>query len=176
MSPRVRMDPGRLAAVLLALLLAGCQSLPVEIDEKAGVARVYERYRSGEQVERVSETFTGAEPESGNDVALPSDPRSRAGYEFAVVLDSSLDLPEGAAFRLECVLKEGQSPLVRTFPITRRPGWFFGEYLLRLTGADNPGVLARPVAWRISVVARDGSVLAARRSFLWGAPSDQPRR
>ena len=167
------MDLGRLAAVLLVLLLAGCQSLPVETDEKPGIARVFERYRNAEQLERASETFTG-HPDEGSDVTLRSDPKGRAGYEFDVVLDRSLDLPEGAAFRLEIVLKEGQPTLVRNFPITRRTGWFFGEYQLRLTGADNPGPGAHPVAWRLSVVGPDGAVLAARRSFLWGAPNDAP--
>lgn len=176
MSLAGRMDLGRVAAVLLALLLAGCESLPTELDEKPGIDRVYERHRSREQIERVSETFVGSEPESGSDVVLLSQPGSRAGYEFGVKLEGSLDLPAGASFRLECVLKEGQPPLVRTFPIERRPGWFFGEYLLRLTGADDPGSAVRPVAWRLSVIAPDGAVLAARHSFLWGAPTDLPAR
>lgn len=170
------MDLGRLAAVLLVLLLAGCQSLPVEIDEKAGIARVFERYRTADQIERASETFVAAQPDEGSDVTFRSDPKGHVGYEFDVALDRSLDLPEGTQFSLECVLKEGQPPLVRHFPITRRVGWFFGEYQLRLTGADSPGPRFRPVAWRISVVGPDGKVLAARRSFLWGAPNDEPAR
>lgn len=170
------MDLGRRAAVLLALLLAGCESLPSQPDEKPGIFRVYERHRSRDQIERVSETFVSAEPESGSDVPLLSHPGSRVGYEFAVTLDHSLDLPAGASFRLECVVREGQPPLVRDFPILHQPGWFFGEYLLRLTGPDDPGPKVRPVAWRLSVLGPDGALLAARRSFLWGAPLDAPAR
>lgn len=170
------MDLSRLAAGLLALLLVGCQSLPVEIDEKPGVDRVFERHRTAIQVERASETFVGAQPDEGSDVVFLSDPRSRVGYEFEVSLDRSLDLPVGSSFRLECVLRDGEAPLTRDFPIVRHPGWFFGEYQLRLTGKDDPGPRFRPVAWRISVLGPDGSVLACRRSFLWGAPTDLPAR
>lgn len=170
------MDPRRLAAGLLALLLAGCQALPVELDEKAGIGRVYERYRTARQVERVSQTLAAAGPEEGGDVVLLSDAKSRLGYEFQVSLDGSLDVPAGARFRVEFVRDEGQPAVVREFPITAKPGWFFGEYCLRLTGADDPGPRWRPVAWRISVIGADGAVLAARRSFLWGAPADAPAR
>ena len=172
MTAGVRMDLSRLAAGLLALLLAGCQSLPVDLDEKPGIARVYERYRSATQVERASETLFGAEAEDGSDAVILSDPKSRVGYQFEVALDTFLDVPEGASFRLELIRKEAQPPEIHVFPITRRPGWFFGEYVLRLTGAAAPDTRWRPVAWRISLVGPDGAVLAARRSFLWGAPTD----
>lgn len=175
MSSRARQDRGRHAAVLLALMLAGCQTLPVELDEKPGITRVYERYRSTSQVERVGQTFFGDEPEQGSDLVLRSDASSRVGYEFDVVLAGSTEVPAGAAFRLEVVRKEGEPAEVRTFPITGRPGWFFGEYALRLTGADDHGSSWRPVAWRISLVGPDGAVIAARRSFLWGAPTDEAR-
>lgn len=162
----------RLAAVLLAALLAGCRALPVSPDEKPGISRVYEQHRSLVQLERAGQTFFGDGPEEGSDVILLSDARSRTGYQFELSLDRSLEVPAGSVFRLEYVRKEGQPPEVRNFPVTGRPGWFFGEYILRLTGADDPGADWRPVAWRVSLLGPDGAVLAARRSFLWGAPSD----
>lgn len=168
------MDLGRRAAVLLALLLAGCQDLPVELDARPGVARVYQRHRSEAQLERAGQTLLGHGPDEGSDLVLLSAPGSRAGYEFDVALDRSVDVPAGARFRLEVVRKEGQPAEVREFPLTGRPGWFFGEYALRLNGADDPGPRWRPVAWRISLVGPDGSVLACRQSFLWGAPNDDP--
>jgi len=170
------MDLSRLAAGLLALLLAGCQELPVELDSQPGVARVFERYRSAAQIERASEALLGSEPEDGADVILLSDAKSRVGFEFQVVLKGSLDVPAGSAFRVDYVRKEGEAAVSRTFRITRQPGWFFGEYCLRLTGADDPGPAWRPVAWRISVLGPDGAVLASRHSFLWGAPGDEPAR
>lgn len=169
------MDLGRLAVVLLALMLAGCQGLPAELDEKPGIARVYERYRSAAQVERAGQTLLGDDPESGSDVVLRTDATARGGYEFDVTLDGSVKVPAGAVFRLEVVRKEGQPAEVRQFPIAGHPGWFFGEYALRLTGADDPGPRWRPVAWRISLVGPDGAVIAARHSFLWGAPNDAAR-
>lgn len=176
MSHPARMDLRRLAAGLLALLLAGCQDLPVEADTQPGVARVFERYRTAAQIERVSETLLGSEPGEGGDVILLSDPKSRVGYEFQVSLERSVTVPEKACFRVEYVRKEGEPSVSRDFPITRQPGWFFGEYCLRLTGADDPGPVWRPVAWRISLVGPDGAVIASRRSFLWGAPTDEPAR
>lgn len=170
------MDLRRLAAGLLALLLAGCHDLPVDPDTHPGVARVFERYRSLAQIERASETLLGSEPDDGSDVVLLTDARSRVGYEFQVSLERSLEVPDKSSFRVEYVRKEGEPAVSRTFPIARRPGWFFGEYCLRLTGADDPGSAWRPVAWRISVVGPDGAILASRRSFLWGAPGDEPSR
>ena len=170
------MDLRRLAAGLLALLLAGCQELPVELDTHPGVARVFERYRSAAQIERASETLLGSEPEDGSDAILLTDAKSRVGYEFQVSLERSFPVPPGSSFRVEYVRKEGEAVVTRDFPVTRQPGWFFGEYCLRLTGADDPGPGWRPVAWRISLIGPDGAVLASRRSFLWGAPGDEPAR
>lgn len=172
MSRLARQGRCRLAAVLLAALLAGCQSLPVSPDEKPGIGRVYEQHRSLAQLERAGQTLFGDGPEEGSDVILLSDPRSRAGYQFELSLERKVEVPPGSVFRVEYVRQEGQPPVVRNFPVVGRPGWFFGEYILRLTGADDPGARWRPVAWRISLLGPDGTVLAARRSFLWGAPAD----
>ncbi len=170
------MDLRRLAAGLLALLLAGCQDLPVEPDTEPGIARVFERYRSAAQIERASETLFGSGPEDGSDAILLTDAKSRVGYEFQVSLERFFSVPPGASFRVEYVRKEGEAAVVRSFPVTRQPSWFFGEYCLRLTGTDDPGPNWRPIAWRISLVGPDGAILASRRSFLWGAPSDDPAR
>jgi hypothetical protein len=43
---------------------------------------------------------------------------------------------------------------------------------LGLTGADWPGgEQAHPVAWKLELVAADGRVLAAEKSFLWEKPA-----
>lgn len=172
MTRRARQGLGRLAVGLLAWVLAGCSSLPVELDEKPGIDRVYERHRSAAQLERAGQTLSSDGPEEGSDAIFLSDPKSRAGYQFEVTLDGSVQVPAGSSFRVEMVRQEGQPPQVRDFPVTRQPGWFFGEYVLRFSGADDPGPRWRPVAWRISLLGPDGKALAVRRSFLWGAPND----
>ncbi len=166
------MDLCRVAAVLLALTFAGCASLPVELDEKEGISRVYENYRAARSVERVSDTFFETPSGDYPDAVFRTDPKSKVGYEFSISLHRSVDVVAGAKFRVEYVTKEGLAPTVREFPITSHPGWFFGEYKLVLTGKDAPSARWHPVAWRISLIGPDGGVLAARRSFLWGAPAD----
>jgi hypothetical protein len=43
---------------------------------------------------------------------------------------------------------------------------------LGLTGADWPGgKAASPVAWKITLLAADGRVLAEHKSFLWEKPA-----
>jgi hypothetical protein len=166
------MDLCRIPAILLALTFAGCASLPVELDEKEGISRVYEKYRAAKSVERASDTFFETPSDDSPDAVFRTDPKSKVGYEFAIALHRSVDVVAGSKFRLEYVAKEGLAPTVREFPITSHPGWFFGEYKLVLTGSDAPSARWYPVAWRISLIGPDGVVLAARRSFLWGAPAD----
>jgi len=166
------MDLRRIAAVLLALTFAGCASLPVAMDEKEGISRVYENYRAAKAVERVSDTFFETPSDDSPDAVFRTDPKSKVGYEFAIALNRSVDVVDGSKFRVEYVTKEGVAPSVREFPITSHPGWFFGEYKLALTGKDAPPAHWHPVAWRISLIGPDGAVIAARHSFLWGAPAD----
>ena len=166
------MDLCRIAASLLALTFAGCASLPIEMDEKEGIRYVYEHYRNAKAVERVSDTFFETPADDYPDAVFRTDPKSKVGYEFAIALNRSIDVVPGSKFRVEYVTKEGLAPTVREFAITRHPGWFFGEYKVVLTGTDAPSSQWHPVAWRISLIGPDGAILAARHSFLWGAPND----
>lgn len=171
MSPRGRQGLGRLAAVLVVLLAVGCATVPVEDDEVPGIDRVVGRYRGEADVHRLGQAFGQQPAPDGADVILLSDPASRIGYYFWVALD--LEPPAGSSVRLEYVERENQPPIVRNFPLPRNPGGLFGEVALGLTGPDARSPKWNPVAWRVSVVGPDGKVLAAKRSFLWGAPRER---
>lgn len=164
------MTAGRAGA--LFLLLAGCASLPYPADEIPGIVRVDEGYRSEADAHRLAQAFLGEPGDSETDVILRTDPASRVGYHFHVALASGLELPAGAKVRVQYVAKEGEAAVERTLPLPRRPGWWFGEVVIGLTGGDAPTPKWRPVAWRISVLGPDGKELAVRRSFLWGMPTD----
>lgn len=158
------------AVGLLVLLTAGCSTVPYPADELPGIARVDETYRGPSQVQRL--TQAGEEDESGPDVILRTDRASRIGYHFYIALNRGFEPPAGSRVRVQYVAKEGEPATERTMALPRNPGWWFGEIVVALTGADAPAPKWRPLAWRVSILGPDGKELAARRSFLWGAPTD----
>ena len=158
------------AAGLLVLLTAGCATLPHSADDVPGISRVDEIYRGQAQVQRL--TAAGEEEESEHDVFLRTDHASRIGYHFYIALNHGFEPPAGSRVRLQVVAKEGEEAIERILPLPRNPGWWFGEIVVALTGADAPTPKWRPLAWRISILGPDGKELAARRSFLWGMPTD----
>lgn len=156
-------------AGLLVLLTAGCATVPYPAVEIPGIARVEESYRGPAQVQRLTRE---AEDEEGMDVVLRTDRASRIGYHFHIALDRGFDPPAGSKVRVQYVAKEGEAATERTMALPRNPGWWFGEIVVALTGADAPTPRWRPLAWRVSILGPDGKELAVRRSFLWGMPTD----
>lgn len=172
MSLRGRHGLALAVAVLAALAMPACRTVPVEADELPGIARVSCRYRGAADVHRVGHTFLGDKPAAdGADVLLLTDPASHVGYYFRIALD--LEPPAASKVLLEVVETENQPPVIRTFDLPRNPGWLFGEVVVGLTGASARSPKWHPVAWRVSILGPDGKPLAIRRSFLWGAPREQ---
>lgn len=159
------------AAGWLVLLTAGCATVPYPADELSGISRVDEVYRGPAQVQRLTQAGENAD-DSGSDVFLHTDRASRIGYHFYISLNRGFEPPPGSKVRLQYVAKEGEAATERTMALPRNPGWWFGEIVVGLTGADAPSPKWRPLAWRVSILGPDGKELAARRSFLWGAPTD----
>lgn len=171
MSAFGRQGLGRLTAVLVVLLLAGCQSVPFEADEVPGIDRVVTRYRGEKEIHRLSQTW-GVEPSAdGSDVVILSDRASRIGYYFWINL--GIDPPAGSSVRIEYVDKENLPPTVRTYALARNPGGLFGEIVVGLTGPDARTPKWHPIAWRVSIISPEGKTLASKRSFLWGAPRER---
>lgn len=156
-------------AGLLVLLTAGCATVPFTAVELPGIARVDEDYRGPAQVQRLTRE---TEDEEGHDVVLRTDTASRIGYHFFIALDRGFSPPAGSKVRVQYVAKEGEAATDRTMALPRNPGWWFGEIVVALTGADAPTPRWKPLAWRVSILGPDGKELAVRRSFLWGMPTD----
>lgn len=153
----------------LVLLTAGCATVPYPAVEIPGIARVDEGYRGPADVQRLAPESEATE---GMDVVLRTDRASRIGYHFHIALDWGFEPPAGSKVRLQYVAKEGETATERILPLPRNPGWWFGEIVVALTGADAPTPKWRPLAWRVSILGPDGRELAVRRSFLWGMPTD----
>jgi hypothetical protein len=149
----------------LALLLA----LPVR-GQTAGIeiVRVFTGWRDAASFQRISEFFDGRE-NTGKITLLRSQPGERAGFYWLVRLkNGGAPLPD-ARFELQVITPA--SPETRTFAFPTDIPAGRSVYRLGLTGADWPGAKARPVAWRLRLLAADGRTVVAKESFLWEMPA-----
>jgi hypothetical protein len=153
-----------LAGFLLLLLAPTLPAAGVEL------IRVWPTWHNEEDFERISDYF-GRSPENGpgREIVLRTHPDSRAGYYFLVRLKNAT---ESAAikFELSVIRPDALRATVFTFPAALRARE--SVYQLGLTGADWPsGRKVHPVAWKLTVLAADGRVLAEQKSFLWEKPA-----
>jgi len=152
--------------ILAACLLLGAATAvrAAEVD----FVRVWPGWRTADSFMRISEYFTGHEPE-GDSVVLRTHPADRAGYYFVARIKHPKTPIAGAKFVLHVILPTGPLPEVFTFPANAPLGTNLFE--LGLTGADWPARRTRPVAWMLELVAADGRQLATHQSFLWSKPN-----
>lgn len=164
-----------LPALAGALLFAACSSGPRAADSSAPAAqtaagieviRIWPDYRTAESFERISEYFSDKE-NTGGQIILRTQPGNRAGYYFFTRLKTDRDI-DGARVELAVITPASAEAKTYTLPAPRLPK---GSVLLNpgLTGEDWPwtDATARPTAWRIRLLAADGSVLLSQQSFLW---------
>ena len=127
------------------------------------IAHVYTGWREAASFKRISEYFDGKENTNGATV-LRTHPDQRAGYYFLVRTKNS-----GTTFpvdiKLQLITQANSTLLTYQFPSEFRNG--SAVIQLGLTGNDWPDSKANPVAWRIEILAKDGSVLSADQSYLW---------
>ena len=71
----------------------------------------------------------------------------------------------GAKFVLKVITPDSPFPRTYTFPSVIQKGK--SVYELGLTGSDWPGRHAHPVAWKLQLLAPDGTELVQQISFLW---------
>ena len=135
--------------------------------ETVGIVRIWPGYRTAESFTTVGELFGGGEHRSGR-IIQRTQPASREGFYFLARLRLAEPLP-GSEVRLEWVLPASPNVVTHRFAVDLPSG----EPVLHLgiTGSDWPGPESRPVAWRLSVRARDtGKTLVQSQSSLWTAP------
>jgi hypothetical protein len=152
-------------------LLAAFTFLAILVASRAADAefvRVWPGWRDADSFARIGEYF-GGEEAHGKQILRRTQPAERGGYYFLVrVKHGAL---EHAKFVVQVIRPDAPDVREYTFPVANAPA---GEsvFNLGLTGADWPGAgKASPVAWKLELVAADGRVLAAQKSFLWEKPA-----
>ena len=151
--------------VLTLVLLLG--SLVLARGSDMEFVRVWPEWRDAESFERISEYFDGKE-NTGSQIVRRTQPGERAGFYFLVRVKHAGSVQPAAKIVLSLIKPD--APQIRTyaFPVPLATGETV--FNLGLTGADWPGKKAHPVAWKLEVVATDGTLLGVRKSFLWEKP------
>ncbi|MDB6169607.1 MAG: hypothetical protein JWM88_2471 [Verrucomicrobia bacterium] len=161
--PCAQLSPMRFAFLLVALAASTVFGRAADVE----FVRVWPEWREARSFERISEYFTGRE-NSGREIVRRTQPAERAGFYFvARVRNSGAELP-AATIVLSLIKPDAPQVRTYTFPVPLPRGE--PVFNLGLTGADWSGRRLHPVAWKIEVVTADGTVLAARKSFLWEKP------
>jgi len=150
-----------LALVLLAVLA------PLSRADEVKFVRVWPAWRDAASFERISEYFTGKE-NPGSQVLLRSHPEIRSGFYFLARVTNSGPALTSAKVILTVITPDSPKAKAYTFPAALPAG--DTVFNLGLTGADWVGEKIHPVAWKIEVVATDGHLLGAAKSFLWEKP------
>lgn len=153
----------RLFPVIL-LLAASAWARAAEVE----LVRVWPGWREAASFERISEFFGGDE-DHGREVVLRTRPASREGFYFLVRTRSGASLA-GARFEVAVIGPDRPEPREHAFPAVVPAG---GQvFQLGITGGDWPAGRERgPVAWKVTLRAADGRVLAEQKSFLWEKPA-----
>lgn len=154
----------RLAPLLLLLSLLSARLSAAETE----FVRIWPGWRDADTFDRIREYFGGTENTS-REIALRTDPAVRAGYYFLVRVRNATAAP-AAKFELGIIPPGAAEATTYTFP-TALPA-HETVFLVGLTGAAWPGgKKAIPVAWKLSLLASDGRLLAEQKSFMWEKPA-----
>jgi hypothetical protein len=128
------------------------------------ITRAWPEYRNADSFDRIGEYFGGVEHYPDR-IVLRTQPAQRAGYYFLVRISAPASVPEKSLWQIQLVMPGSEKPLAFTFPFDSTSSK--AVYELGLTGSDWINPKARPVAWRILLLAADGKSLASKQSFLW---------
>jgi hypothetical protein len=130
--------------------------------------RVWPQWRKADDFDRIREYFGGPEND-GRETVLRTHADQRAGLYFLVRVKAAQPI-EGGRFVLNVVRPDSPDPREYTFPVSLPAKSHVAE--LGLTDGDWPhGRDVHPVAWKLSLLDRDGRVLASEQSFLWQDPA-----
>lgn len=155
-----------LISALVCLLLAGCASTPKPALTSVEIEEIKPRYIETEQFKRISEYMTGKEY-VGDRVILRSDPDSRAGYYFTLVLDVDVRrLPKGTRITGEFFTPKSVDKQTHEFTLPKKLA-STDEIFIGLTGEDWPQKGGVPAAWRFTIQDANGATLGEKQSYLW---------
>jgi hypothetical protein len=156
----------RFLFALLVLGLAGCASAPKETIRSVTIQDIKPRYIEEQQFKRIGEYWSGGEV-TGKRLILRSDPQSRSGFYFVLILDEKVRaLPKGTTIQGEFYTAASPDIQSHTFTLpSDRPKT--REIFVGLTGADWPVRDAVPGAWRFTIKTPNGDLLGQKQSYLW---------
>ncbi len=146
------------AGVLLALLPS--------LYSETKISSISEVYWTENDFLRIPEYFTGKEF-FGKEVVVRTN-KGRAGLYFVLELNHSLArLPENSSVLIRVIRSDHPEAKRYELELPRKTTER-REILLGITGGDWNSPKIKPVAWRIELQDKNGKLLAAKQSFLWG--------
>lgn len=153
---------------LFSTLLLSAAVTASAFASEATFERVWPQWRDANAFDRIREYFGGPEND-GRETVVRTHAGQRAGLYFVVRVNSAAAI-NGGKFVLQLIRPDSPDIRSYTFPVSLAARSHVAE--LGLTDGDWPGGReAHPVAWKLTLVAADGRVLAADHSFLWQEPA-----
>lgn len=129
----------------------------------ASIEYMEQRYFTEESFTRISEYFNGIE-DPGHRIILRSEKGRKTGHYVSFEVTKSYPV---AHFKLEVFAHGAKEPTDYQFvpDAAIHPA---KPIFLGLTGTDWLDKKEPPVAYKLSLVGKDGATLVSQRSFLWG--------
>lgn len=153
--------------LILSLFLSACSSTNNEAITQVKFKDIDPTFMEDRDFKRINEFLTGVE-EHGDRTVVRSQAKIRAGFYFAIHLDTKINrLPRGA--RLFAEIYSPLSTEVQTFDLTLpAERGSSREILFGLTGSDWPyGDNRAPAAWRFTIKDANDKSLGSAQSYLW---------
>lgn len=163
MRPRSHRPTLRALALLALVPVFTTLASAAEADVK--IVRIWPEYREADSFTRIAEYFGGKE--KSRELLVRSQPASREGFYFLSRFETPVPRP-GAILTLEYILPGEELARLQFFTVDLPAG--SRAVLAGLTGSDWPSASTEPTAWRLRLLAADGSELARQQSFLWSLP------
>ncbi len=153
----------RIYGCILCLQFTLCEVCALEI------VNAYPQFMEEQSFQRISEFFSGVE-KAGPYLIVRTQPQVRGGEYFVITLDQRVrSLPEGTQIILEVVRPDSHSLTAYTLELPeKRPNT--RQIYAGITGSEWPDSAIRPLAWKISFINSQGTVIAEKQSYLWTYP------
>lgn len=151
-----------------SLLLLGLLATASTSAADPSFVRVWHEYRTADSYQRIAEYFNGREATAGQ-VILRTQPQSRAGYYFLARTKNPGPARTDCRFVLEVLPPNATTANAYAFTAPLPAGQQVFQF--GVTGSDWPAADTLPLAWRLRVLAPDGTQLLSQQSFLWDSPS-----
>jgi hypothetical protein len=151
----------RLYPILAFVILPLTQLAGVTIES------AYSRFYDAGEIRPIAQYFGGSFTGQGFRTVIASQPDYPQGQYFIAKLDEGGDSSATIA-RMTYFISDSKKAVSHEWDLAGENlrGWLY----LGLTGSDWSSEEVQPLAWKIELLAANGSVLATWKSFLWEMP------